>query len=120
MYSKLDSRYDLANLASDLNLRAKKFLGFLHCLTGNNLTNLELKLCKIIKCDLRLRLNIYNLLLCFLPSALLSVDEARLLFHNFFDVHTGKRISGLSVTLFPDGYSPNVFRSSRVLSEAFN
>lgn len=48
----LDSGYDLTNLTSDLNLRAEKLSGFLNLLTGDNLTNLELQLLKIIESDL--------------------------------------------------------------------
>ena len=54
----LDSGYDLTNLASDLNLRAEKLSGFLNLLTGDDLTNLELQLLKIIESDLRLCLDI--------------------------------------------------------------
>ena len=61
----LDSGYDLTNLASDLNLGAEKFSGFLNLLTGNDLTNLELQLLKIIESDLRLCLDIDHVL-CFL------------------------------------------------------
>ena len=67
----LDSGYDLTNLASDLNLGAEKFSGFLNFLAGNDLTNLELKFLKIIKSDLRFCLDVDHifgflfLLFCF-------------------------------------------------------
>ena len=44
--------YNLTHLASNLNLRAEKFTGFLNFFTGNDLTNLELKFLKIVKGDL--------------------------------------------------------------------
>ena len=36
-----DSGYNLTHLASNLNLRAEKFTGFLNFFTGNDLTNLN-------------------------------------------------------------------------------
>ena len=81
-----------SDFLSQVLLGAKKLLGFLHRLTGNNLTNLELKLCEIIKCDLRLRLNIYNLLLwLFFLRLFFRWMKLVYFFHNFFDVHTGKK-----------------------------
>ena len=44
----LDAADDLLYLASDLNLGAEKLFRLLDCLAGNDLANLELKLCKII------------------------------------------------------------------------
>ena len=61
----LDSGYDLTNLASDLNLRAEKFSGFLNLLTGDDLTKLELQLLKIIESYLRRCLDIEHSI-CFL------------------------------------------------------
>ena len=75
----LDSGYDLTNLASDLNLRAEKFSGFLNLLTGDDLTNLELQLLKIIESDLWLCLDIDHIL-CFLLFYLFL----RLFFRLFF------------------------------------
>ena len=54
----LDTADDLFYLASDLHLGAQQLLGFLYCLTGNDLTYLELQFCKIIVSDLRFCLDV--------------------------------------------------------------
>ena len=84
-----DSGYDLANLTSDLYLRAKKLFGFFYCLTGNNLANLELQLLKILKCDLCfwLKINSRLLFLFFLYRRM----ELFYLCHYLFKIKTGKQ-----------------------------
>ena len=59
-----DARDDLTYLAADLHLAAQQLLGLGHCLTGNDLTYLELHFCEVVIFDLCLRLNIDGFLLC--------------------------------------------------------
>ena len=60
----LDARDDLTYLTADLHLAAQQLLGLGHCLTGNDLTYLELHFCEVVIFDLCLRLNIDGFLLC--------------------------------------------------------
>ena len=89
----LDAADDLLYLAADLNLGAEKLFGLLDCLAGNDLANLELKLCKIIILDLSLRLDVDDRLffLCFLSfrlCCLLCRAHSLYLFHHFLEVHS--------------------------------
>ena len=87
----LDSGNDLANLAADLYLRAEKLSGFLYFLTGNDLTNLELKLLEIIKCNKLLWLNIDDILFFYRLFFLYRRMKLFYFCHNFFDIQTGKK-----------------------------
>ena len=71
----LNTGNNLFYLAANLNLGAEKLFRLLDCLAGNDLANLELKLCKIIILNLSLRLDVDNrfLFLYFLSSRLCSL-----------------------------------------------
>ena len=90
----LDTADDLFYLASDLHLGAQQLLGFLYCLTGNDLAYLELQLCKIIVSDLRFCLDVNDCLLRFFFLLFLwsfRCTHCLNLFHNLIDIHTRKK-----------------------------
>ena len=92
----LDAADDLLYLAAYLNLGAEKLFRLLDCLAGNDLANLELKLCKIIILNLSLRLDVDNrfLFLYLLSSRLCSLlccAHSLYLFHYFLKIHSCKQ-----------------------------
>ena len=87
-----DSGYNLTYLASNLNLRAEKFTGFLNFFAGDDLTNLELKFLKIVKCDLWFCFNIDHVFLLLLPLQALLFRMKFFYFGKYFlEVKTCKR-----------------------------
>ena len=89
---RFDSGYDLAYLASDFNLRAEKFTGFLSFFAGDNLTNLELKFSEIVKCDLWFCLNINHIFFFILFNRFCFLWMKFFYFcKHFFEVKTRKQ-----------------------------